>query len=162
MLGRLARWLRVIGCDAVWEKEIDDGTLVRRAVDERRIVLTRDRLLPGEWWIDNYLLIDSDDPMEQLRQVVETFDISFEKRLFNRCTLCNEPLQVLDASEAARWVPPKVRELNDHFSRCPTCGRLYWKGSHVDRMRRRLEQLFGTSLPGAGYDPDVQPSQDGP
>lgn len=143
MLGRLARWLRVIGCDAAYEEGIEDAELVRRAVEERRIVLTRDRALPGEWWIDNFLLIESEAPMEQLQQVVRVFALPWSEALFTRCTLCNDPLQVLDAREMERCVPPRVRRLHAGFSRCPSCGRLYWKGSHVERMRRRLDELFG-------------------
>ena len=143
MLGRLARWLRVIGCDTAYEACIADAELVRRAVDERRVLLTRDRALPGEWWIGNCMVPISEVPMEQLREVVERFAIRWDHRLFTRCTLCNVPLQRLDAIEASRYVPEGVRERHSVFSRCPSCGRLYWPGTHTERMRRRLAEALG-------------------
>jgi uncharacterized protein with PIN domain len=154
MLGRLARWLRILGHDAEYVPGIADGHLVKRAVDEGRVVLTRDRSLPAEWWVDNYLLIDSDAPMDQLREVVAAYGLSTDDRLFTRCTICNEPLQNLDVSEAERVVPARVLKGNDSFSRCPVCGRIYWRGSHVDRMRERLADLF--------EDPDSRSGGEGP
>jgi uncharacterized protein with PIN domain len=150
MLGGLARWLRILGYDAEYVPGIEDAELVKRAVDGGRIVLTRDRGLPAEWWVDNCLLIDSDAPMDQLREVVDSFGLSTGDRLFTRCTICNEPLQEMHAGEAERVVPARVRESNDSFSRCPVCERIYWRGSHVDRMRRRLMDLFGDTDSRAG------------
>jgi len=142
MLGRLARWLRVIGYDAAYHEGIEDSDLVRLSIDEGRILLTRDRALPTEWWIDNYLLIDSTIPMEQLRQVVGAYDLPWQERLFSRCTVCNESLNPLRHDQAAGLVPEKVLENAGRFAGCPVCGRVYWEGSHVDRMRRRLDEFL--------------------
>lgn len=142
MLGRLARWLRVIGYDAAYREGIDDGDLVRLAIDESRILLTRDRTLPTEWWIDNYLLIDSTRPMVQLRQVVNHYDLPWHERLFSRCTVCNEPLNPLSYEQASERVPVKVLEHASRFAGCPGCKRVYWEGSHVDRMRKRLDETL--------------------
>jgi uncharacterized protein with PIN domain len=138
MLGRLARWLRVLGCDTLYEAAAHDDELVRRAVAETRVLLTRDRGIPRRWWIDNCLVVDSGEPMVQLREVVTRYRLDTTGRLFTRCTLCNTPLQILDDEEAARFAAPSLRERHERIARCPSCGRLYWEGSHVDRMRRRL------------------------
>jgi len=81
--------------------------------------------------------------MEQLREVVGRFAIRWDRQLFTRCTLCNVRLQRLDAIEASRHVPEGVRERHSAFSRCPSCGRLYWPGTHTERMRRRLAEVLG-------------------
>lgn len=147
MLGRLARWLRVLGFDAAYSDDAEDGDLVRQSIDEERILLTRDRALPGQWWIDNYLLIESVRPMEQLRQVIRRFDLKWGDRLFTRCTLCNEPLRPVELEEILGRVPERVAEVADRFVTCPSCDRVYWPGSHVERMRKRLEE----TLSGEGY-----------
>jgi uncharacterized protein with PIN domain len=124
-----------------------DAMLGRLAVAEERVLLTRDRGIPREWWVDNCYVIDSDDPMVQLREVVERFGLEPRERLFSRCTLCNTPLQVLDATETDRYVPDNLRERHQRFVRCPSCGRLYWVGSHVDRMRKRLDEALAGEVP---------------
>lgn len=142
MLGRLARWLRVLGYDAAYQEGIEDADLVRLSLDEGRILLTRDRALPTEWWIDNYLLIDSTRPVEQLSQVVRRYGLPWRDRLFTRCTVCNEPLDTLDRHQALGRVPEKILEHASRFASCPVCNRVYWQGSHVDRMRRRLDEAL--------------------
>jgi uncharacterized protein len=142
MLGRLARWLRVLGCDTRYEAAAEDDDLVRESLAEGRILLTRDRGIPRRWWVDNCFVVAGDDPMVQLREVVKHFGLDPRRRLFTRCTLCNTPLQILDAEETVRHVPAALRDRHERFVRCPSCGRLYWEGSHVDRMRRRLEEAL--------------------
>ncbi len=147
MLGRLARWLRVLGFDASYSDNAEDAELVRQSIDEERILLTRDQALPEEWWIDNYLLVDSVRPMEQLRQVVRQFDLKWGDRLFTRCTLCNEPLHPVELEDVQSMVPERVAEVATRFVKCPSCDRVYWPGSHVERMKKRLEE----TLAGEGY-----------
>jgi len=144
MLGRLARWLRIIGCDTAYIDGIADADLVRISIDEKRILLTRDRALPRQWWIDTCMLLETDDPMEQLRQVVERFALPWSKRLFTRCTLCNEPLETVTAQSVRGELPEPVLETRTSFRRCFACGRIYWSGSHVERMRRRLTEVLGS------------------
>lgn len=142
MLGRLARWLRVLGYDAAYEAEIEDAELVRRALREGRIILTRDRSLPQEWRMESCLVVEGERPLHQVRQVVEIFDLRWEDRLFSRCTVCNARLESASRHEVAGRVPPYVWEHHEAFARCPSCGRIYWKGSHVHRMRRRLRRAL--------------------
>jgi uncharacterized protein with PIN domain len=147
MLGRLARWLRVLGFDTCYETGIEDADLVRCSIDEQRVLLTRDRALPREWWIDSCLLVESEHPMEQVRQVVRHFDLPWRDRLFTRCTICNELLTGIDREAVIGRVPEVVCERAEAFVICPGCERIYWSGSHVERMRRRLEATFAV-LPG--------------
>lgn len=142
MLGKLARWLRALGYDAAWEPEIADEALVRRGIEERRLILTRDRGLAADWWVEGVILIRSDRPLEQLREVAEAVGLSRE-RLFTRCTHCNAPLRPAPASEVEARIPPEIRSRYADFRACPSCGRIYWKGGHVERMRRAIDEALG-------------------
>jgi uncharacterized protein len=137
MLGGLARHLRALGYDTAWESPIDDAELVRRAVAEGRILLTRDVGIAEEWWIGGLVLLSSDDPLEQLREVGARFALD-DAAAFTRCTRCNATLEPVAIADAGDAVPPAVREANLPLARCPDCGRVYWEGSHTRRMRETL------------------------
>ena len=143
MLGRLARWLRVLGLDATWSADIADAALVRHALDEGRWLLTRDRALSEEWRVPRIHLVESEQPLEQLREIFDAFALREGVQLFARCTRCNAPIEALLRALAAPHVPPGVLARNERFWRCPRCERIYWEGSHVDRMRRTLERVLG-------------------
>jgi uncharacterized protein with PIN domain len=145
MLGGLARWLRVLGYDTVLDPEAPDGELVRRSVEERRILLTRDRKLPEEWRVEGVLLLESQAPMDQLREVVTRLDLAGPWPFFTRCTLCNRLLEAVPATEVAEALPARVVESVREFARCPECGRLYWEGSHTRRMQETLERVLSGS-----------------
>jgi uncharacterized protein with PIN domain len=145
MLGRLARWLRTIGCDTAFEPHIADAELARRALDEDRVVLTRDRAFPDEWRVPHVLLVESESALEQLRQVVRAYGLDPFARLFARCRRCNATLEPISAAAAGPRVPPRVRAEHDRFLLCPACDRIYWAGSHTDRMRRALEHALGAA-----------------
>jgi uncharacterized protein with PIN domain len=135
MLGRLARWLRLLGFDAWTEPDVPDERLVRRALDEGRWILTRDRALPVEWRVPRVHVVAAEVPFAQLREVVRAFDLGARARPFARCSRCNEALVPLAAEEAERRIPVRVRERHARFLACPGCGRTYWEGTHVARIR---------------------------
>jgi hypothetical protein len=142
MLGRLARWLRVIGCDTAYDPTAHDPALVERARNEDRILLTRDRPLVVELRPDRALFIVADRPLEQLRQVVTDVDLGAPGELFTRCLVCNTELRPATQAEWATLVPLEARALPGPMRRCPTCGRVYWPGSHARRMRAALMRAF--------------------
>jgi hypothetical protein len=145
MLGRLARWLRVLGFDTAYDGTLPDPALVRLAEAEDRVLLTRDRHLLRELRPARALEIRRDAPLEQLREVVAALALQPPRELFTRCLICNTPLAPpLAADEADALLPASARGLPGPTRRCPGCGRLYWPGSHVRRMREALEQ----ALPG--------------
>lgn len=143
MLGRLARWLRTLGYDTAYEPEIDDAQLIRRAIEEERVLLTRDRGLAEAWRIEGCLVLATDDPLEGLAQVDRHFELGWPRPLFRRCLDCNRVLEQASPSEIERSVPERVRRRESEFRRCPGCERIYWEGSHTRRMRRRLEETLG-------------------
>lgn len=148
MLGGLARWLRVLGLDTAHDPALDDPELVDLAVDEDRVILTRDRRLVLRKRASNHLLIRSGVVDEQVAQVLA--DLAVEPhpdRLFSRCLRCNFALEELPAAEAVRQVPPYVARTQNRFRRCPSCRRIFWRATHAERMRRRLRKM-GVDPPG--------------
>lgn len=113
-----------------------------RAAREARILLTRNRRA-GELPLATCLILVSDDPKEQLRQVVEELGLREKFRPFSRCPVCNAELGSIGKKEVKDLVPPHTYSTQKEFSRCPACGRVYWEGSHVERMKETLEELLG-------------------
>jgi len=145
MLGRLARWLRALGFDTAYESGIADADLRARARAEDRVVLTRDHLLAEAARRERVTVVSGDDPRAQLVEVMQTLGLSLPERLFTRCTVCNTPLEELAPEEARAVVPPRVSADHRSFTRCPSCGRVYWEGGHVRRMRSRLADVLSGS-----------------
>ena len=147
MLGRLARWLRALGYDtAQLPVHTADADIVALAHREDRVLLTRDRHLLRELRPVLAHEVRHDDPLQQLRDVVTALALAPPGRLFTRCLLCNAVLQELDLASALPLLPEGGLGIAGPVRQCPLCGRLYWDGSHVRRMRAALER----ALPGWG------------
>jgi uncharacterized protein with PIN domain len=142
MLGRLAHWLRILGFDVAYEGDLPDESLVRRALTEGRVILTRDRALPVQWRVEDVHLVASELPFEQLREVVRTFGLADRVRVFTRCSRCNTRLRSAPPEEVRGLVPPRVLASQSEFRRCAGCGRVYWHGSHTVRMKRVVERIL--------------------
>ena len=143
MLGGLARWLRILGLDTSYDPELDDARLVERAVEEGRLLLTRDRLLVERRAVrDRHLLIRSEVVDEQVVQVLEELGLEpAAGDVFTRCLRCNVRTREVPREEAASEVPPYVARTQERFRRCPSCRRIYWRATHAERMRRRLRRM---------------------
>lgn len=139
MLGRLARWLRLLGADVAWQPHFGGHELLRLARSEDRVMLTRDSRLRTA---RDVLFIESNFFREQLRQVLSAYSFDFRARTFSRCSRCNARLRVVPRSVVAYRVPPFVYASQERFSWCPTCGRVYWDATHLRRMRAELERLM--------------------
>ncbi|MGH7896576.1 MAG: Mut7-C RNAse domain-containing protein [Candidatus Binatia bacterium] len=145
MLGRLARWLRILGYDVLYGTNFSGRGLLAAARSEGRIVLTRDRRLARRPGMPPCLLVEDDHFRDQLRQVVSEFAIDPRATLFRRCVECNAELDDIGSAEAAGRVPEFVLATQTRYRRCPRCRHLYWEATHVDRVRRELERIFGSS-----------------
>ena len=137
MLGRLARWLRVLGYDTLYFPDLDDPALAARARAEDRLLLTRDRELSRRRGV-RVLLLQDDRIDRQLREVVSNLHLSTQNA-FSRCIQCNILLQEIDREDVRPLVPPFVYNTQPRFRRCPGCGRVYWRGTHWARMLATLE-----------------------
>lgn len=142
MLARLARWMRVLGYDTLFDPRFDDAGLVALAEREGRWLATRDRTLIRERRPRHGVLITHDDPLHQLRQLVVQCQPPKPTALFTRCLLCNTRLRPASTAEIAANVPAGARALPGEVRVCPTCRRVYWPGSHTWRMRARLAEVL--------------------
>ena len=134
MLGRLARWLRLLGFDVLYPN-LDDKELIKFA--DERIILTRDKEL-GEK--KNVFLIKSVDVDEQLKQVINELKPEIQNPL-SRCSVCNQILIEVDKNSVKNLVPERIYKSHDIFWRCPDCNKIYWKGSHYDKIVRKIKEL---------------------
>lgn len=141
MLGSLARWLRILGYDAAYDSRHDDPELARIAAAEGRVLLTRDVQLSRRRGI-RALLVESQRLDEQLAQVVGAFGLCLDGP-FGRCSLCNEALDEVTHDDVRDEVPPYVLQTQSRFMRCPSCGKIYWRGTHWHNMRDRLGRFGG-------------------
>jgi uncharacterized protein with PIN domain len=136
MLGRLARWLRLLGYDTLYAGKGSDHQVIACARAEGRVVLTRDRELARRRGA-RFLLIRSQDLAEQIAEVVSVYGAPGARR----CSQCNAPLVRATPAQARDHVPPYVFQTQTEFRYCPTCDKYYWPGTHWDGVRQILEQL---------------------
>jgi uncharacterized protein with PIN domain len=144
MLGTLAKSLRMLGCDTAYEPDIDDSDLKMAALREGRVLLTRDHEVARTSLPVRVLLIESDHLDEQLVEVAREFDIRPDDELFSRCLICNVAVEDIEKNGVKDRVPEYVFATQDRFARCPSCGRIYWAATHVERAREWLEGVLGT------------------
>lgn len=138
MLGRLAKWLRILGYDTAYLADTDDYAVIRLARAENRLILTRDHDLAGRRGI-RVLLIDSEVLEEQVEQISTV--IGFPERAIARCPVCNQSLVEAEPSAVGSRIPPYVRKTQRQFSLCVACNRVYWRGTHWERMQAVIAQL---------------------
>ena len=143
--GKLAKWLRMIGYDTLFFKDIDDDRLIEVALREGRVVLTKDTQLMKRKIVTNgqvkVLLLQDDDSKEQLRQVVKILNLDCYLKQFTRCLECNQSLEPKTKEEVKDLVPPYVSRTQSQYMQCPSCHRVYWRGTHWQRMKRELDKL---------------------
>jgi uncharacterized protein with PIN domain len=145
MLGRLARWLRLLGLDCAYDPEIADEDLARLGVSEGRIVLTRDRRFPEEWWIRDVHLVREEEVRSQLVEVIRRFDLGPSLRVLTRCAECNRLLKRTARSDVEGRVRERILASHGDFRECPGCGRVYWEGSHTGRIREFAEGVVASA-----------------
>ncbi len=141
MLGKLAKWLRTIGCDTVYYTGGGDSALVQRALSEDRIILTKDSHLVKRKLARKALFIRSDHPREQFKQVVEELRLDTQSKLFTRCLLCNRELISVEKADVQDKVPSYTYMTQDRFYECPGCARVYWPGTHKDSMLQVINDM---------------------
>ena len=142
MLGRLARWLRILGYDVSYESSVSDDDLIARAIYEHRIILTMDRKLTERESARNSLLVNSPSYKEQLKQVITQYNIDYKSGIFTRCLVCNRLLEPIEKEKIKDRVPPYAYSTQDEFDICQQCGRIYWSGTHRVKMLGMLNEIM--------------------
>ena len=137
MVGKLARWLRVLGFDVAYSNVLHDDEIVRLAELEDRIILTRDTGIASRRMQGQCLLIESGDYKEQIQQVLRTFGLT-DFSILSRCVKCNTLLRDIDKEAVFEKVPPFVYLTQARFASCPSCHRVYWHGTHANEMLKRI------------------------
>lgn len=140
-LGKLTKYLRLLGLDTLYFPQIDDDVLIDLANAQNRIILTRDKGLYERKEAD-CLYLESIKTEEQLREIIRTFSLQDLQQSFSRCIVCNELLIPIDKQAVEDRLPPKVVKHFSDFEICKKCNRIYWQGDHYQRMKTFLESVF--------------------
>jgi uncharacterized protein with PIN domain len=144
-LGRLARYLRLLGFDAVYRRDFDDDELAAISWSEGRILLSRDGPLVARRDLSHAYLVTSQVPREQAVEVVRRCDLAGQVRPFSRCLVCNGEVAAVDVAALADPLPEWVRATHREVRRCAGCGRVYWQGGHWQRMQRLVDAILSAA-----------------
>lgn len=147
-MGRLPKWLRAMGYDSLYIPNVEDGELLRIAMEQDRIVVTKDRYILERRLVKSgqvrAILITSDDFREQMQQLIKTLGLDMENG-FSLCIECNEMLREVSKTQVKDRVPPFVYRTQDQFYECPRCGKLYWRGTHWRNMQAEMVEFRNPS-----------------
>ncbi len=144
-VGKLAKWLRMMGYDTLFFSGREDSGMVATALAEDRVILTRDteiikRRLATSGQL-RVILLDTEQPEQQMCQVIQALKLNSRFRPFSLCLECNRPLEERTVEQVKGRVPPYVLKTKDQYMECPACGRIYWRGTHWQRMNQKLDRL---------------------
>jgi uncharacterized protein with PIN domain len=135
MLGKLAKRMRLLGFDVLYDRALDDNEIIQLSLEHNRVILTRDKELAGRPLAANHVFIRHDAVEDQVRQVINAFMIQSVPGPLTRCSVCNDTLLPVTKEDLKDIVPEYVYVNYSVFLRCVSCGRVYWEGSHVRNMR---------------------------
>jgi len=146
-VGKLTKWLRIMGYDTRFFNGTDDADLVAMALAEGRVILTRDTQIMKRGVVTSgrlkAILIQSDEPEQQMRQVIDMLNLDCQFRPFALCLECNQPLQERSKQQVKDLVPTYVFQTQSQYMECPACHRIYWRGTHWQAMTKRLQKFRG-------------------
>ena len=144
-VGKLAKWLRIMGYDTLFFDGSDDSSMVSIAVKQGRVMLTRDTEIMKRRVVTTgrlrAILIRSDEPEVQMRQVIRELKLDCQFRPFTLCLECNRPLMERSKEEVRGRVPPYVFQTQEQYMECPLCHRIYWRGTHWETMIKKLTKF---------------------
>jgi uncharacterized protein with PIN domain len=141
-LGRLMAYLRMLGFDALYPEDYRDEELARLSSTEQRILLTRDLGLLKRSVVTYGYYVRDTDPEQQLIEILKNFDLFDRIEPFHRCLDCNGLLEPVEKEAINNLIPPNTQKYYDEFRHCTACGKIYWKGSHYQRMQRLIDRAL--------------------
>jgi uncharacterized protein len=148
-VGKLLRWLRLMGFNSLFFTGEDDGLMVKQALAEDRIILTRDTGIMKRRLVTSgrvkAILLESEDPERQMRQLLSALDLKAQARPFTLCLEDNAPLLAASKEDVKDRVPPYVFKTQTQYVECPACRRVYWRGTHYLAMLHRLEKMYNNA-----------------
>jgi len=145
-VGKLAKWLRIIGYDTLLFKEKNDSKMIEIALNEDRVILTKNSQIMKRRLVTNGKLkavhINCDEPNVQLRETAKILNLDYHFNPFSLCLKCNQKLVSRSKEEVQDLVPPRVFEIQKQYMECPSCHRIYWHGTHWQAMVRELRNII--------------------
>lgn len=141
MVGKLARWLRLLGYDTLYWPQLSPEGVMREARRQQRIILTRDTRIPRRKDAPSFIFLAGDRFREQLKQIAVELQLDLAAHLFTRCSVCNTPLAVITKDEVRARVPEYVWQTQEEFRTCLECQRIYWGATHKQHMLEELQRL---------------------
>jgi uncharacterized protein len=142
-LGKLAKYMRMAGIDTLYETNYEDEEIILIAEAENRTVLTRDLGILKDKQLKRGYYVRHTDPKEQIKEIVDRFDLRRHIQQAFRCISCNGWIQKVEKKSVLEELPPRTKDYYEEFYRCTECGKVYWKGSHFKRMSEFIEKLKG-------------------
>ena len=147
-VGKLARWLRLIGYDTLLFQQKNDSQMIKTALNEDRVILTKDSQFMRRRLVTSDRLkaihIEQDDPELQVQEVVQALYLNYHFKPFSLCLECNQELMTRDKEEVQNRVPAHVFRTQTKYMECPACHRIYWRGTHWQAMVKKLQELQST------------------
>ncbi|MCX7726297.1 MAG: Mut7-C ubiquitin/RNAse domain-containing protein [Chitinispirillaceae bacterium] len=138
-LGKLVRYLRLLGFDTYYNNSLEDKEIIRIALEENRILLTRDRRILYQKRVIHGCCPRSDNPLEQLKEILLRYDLKKKAKPFTRCLCCNGLLDYVEKEKIIELLEPKTRIYYNTFKRCSLCKKIFWQGSHPERLKKIME-----------------------
>ena len=145
-LGKLTRYLRMMGFDVLYENNFEDDEIVKISLEDKRAILTKDRGILKRSEATHGYWVRSSKVKEQVVEIIKRFDLKKLIKEFTRCIECNSMLESISKNEIINELPPKVSKSRAVFSRCPSCSKLYWKGTHHQRMLSFIKIIKNVAL----------------
>jgi len=137
-LGKLAKYLRLLGLDTIYKNRYISGELIDRALSEKRVILTRDRKILKHKRVTHGYWIRNEDSEKQVMEVLKRFDLCDSLRPFTRCMICNGLIEEVEKEKIYRQLLENTAKYYNNFGRCASCGKIYWEGSHYIKMKQKI------------------------
>ena len=143
-VGKLAKWLRIMGYDTLFFNGSNDSRMVAMALAEERVILTRDTQIMKRRVVTSgrlkAILIQNDEPEQQMHQVIDSLHLDWRSKPFTICLECNQPLIEKSKQQVKDLVPPYVFQTQNQYMECPKCHRIYWRGTHWQAMTEKMKK----------------------
>lgn len=141
-IGKLARLLRMAGFDALYRNNFEDSEIISTALSEKRIILTKDRGILKNRSVTHGYWVRENEPVKQFHEIIKRFDLINQVKPFSRCIECNMCIERIDKEKVLYRLKPRTAKYFEEFYYCAGCDRVYWKGSHYNQMKKKIEKII--------------------
>ena len=141
-IGNIVKYMRVMGLDVYHDSQLSNGEIIEISNTKNRIILTQDKKLLKFKYVSHGMFIRPGSTIEQIRRIIEYLDIENDIKPFSRCLRCNTPLSTVQKNKILDRIPPKTKEWCHEYGQCPSCDKIYWKGTHFMKMEKVVRQML--------------------